>query len=143
MSNQYKDLNILTALLLATTGALIADTFASIVGMEALIKPQNLLSDILVIASSLLINGMVYATAYILDSEITLLKIVWFLSLLVDAYTTFIAIFFEVLLNSDTVDWTLIKVDSFNSLIRTIAVLTLSIAISLMAMCSGYLSKRK
>lgn len=144
MNKQLTRINIILILIVALA-ALVTDTLTSIVGIQALIEPENLLGDIFVITSSFLINGMIYATPFIIfaKNRNILVVIVWILSAIIDAYTTLVAIIFEVLLRSDTVDWTQVNFnDSPNNYAKVIFVLITTSAISLMAASSSYWVQR-
>lgn len=142
MNKEYSKL-IIFLMLPVTFGALIADTLASVVGIRMIIEPQNLLGDIVVLMSSFLINGIIYATPYILfgNNKNLLVLILWFITVVLDAFTTLVAIIFELLLDIDYIDWTLVPEifdGSINNIVQAIFVLIVTVAISLTAALSSY-----
>lgn len=142
MNRQYSTL-VLCLILVVALGALIADTLSSIIGIRMIVEPKNLLGDLFVLTTSFVINGFIYATPYILfgrNSNIFVL-IVWSISAILDAYTTLTAIIFELLLDIDYIDWTLVPKlfdDSINDIAQAVVILVITVAISLTAALSGF-----
>lgn len=88
-------------LLLFVGLAVVADALLSGFTLMASFQANNILSQILVFSAGCIITGFVVFTKEILVSNSLMLKLVWLVSVIVDAYTTFVGVIFYMIMGED------------------------------------------
>ena len=128
--------------------AILADGMASGVAFQGFLQANNIFSYILVYGTGFIVTGIVALSGWIWKNGTPwLLKILWFLSVIVDVYTTYVATIFYVLLkNPLSVAPNIEDIPNFSALlgmgtnqqVQVVLVIILPIIISGTTMLSEY-----
>jgi H+/Cl- antiporter ClcA len=97
--------------------AVFADAIASGITLMAFFQANNILSQGLLFSGGCIITGLVIFTKEILESDSFLLKLIWFMAVAVDAYTTVVGVIFYVIIGkqlAEPVDLSIIHYDPTN-----------------------------
>ena len=132
-------------LLIWSAIAVFADSILSIEGITAIVQPKNLISDLIVISITFVVNGIIASTNIIFGRSSNILFVfIWLMAAFIDIYTTFIAVLFGVVLGDSPSDFPTISIrviiDSIvNNIMASIFIFLGAFLISLLAASSGFL----